>query len=142
MITVQKLDFSKTYALEQKINMNDPSDLPKHGMSKYPGSATILTASYNPTVRKFKTGLDINAQEILEIKDPEEKKKAVELITELKTELEAYYGTPGLLDPASAFWDNFGVPITVGKNNQTFIDLGGLSKVLNPVSTPLETPVS
>ena len=137
MITLQNLDFSKTYTLEQKVNLDDPTDLHKHGMSKFPGATTLLTASYNPTTRKFRTGLDVNAQEVLEIMDSAKKQEAINLITEVKKELESYYGTPGILDSTSSFWDGFGIPITVGRNRETFIDLGGLSKILRPSLNPL-----
>lgn len=135
---IQKLDFSKVYTLEQKVNLDDTTDLQKYGMSKFPGSSTLLVAGYNHVSGKFKTGLDINAPEVLNIQDKDERAKAIKEITEIKEELEAFYGAPGRLNANSDFWDSYGIPITVGRNKETYIDLGnGRSKTLNPSVNPL-----
>lgn len=139
-------DFSKTYTIEPKLTKGDLQGLDKEGISKHLGTSLLLFAKFDRVTNKFITGLDINAKSVLSLPKTEREKKQAE-ITELKEELEAYLGKPGILDaapklnndgePVACFWDEFGIPIVTGKNKQVYIDSEGKVTELRPQENPM-----
>lgn len=111
-----------SYTLTPKVE-KDPMGLHEYGFSKFPGSYEFRGISLDERTGKYRTGLDENAPEILTIKDAAERKKIQERIINTRTELEAKFGQPGLLDARNdRFWDTFGIPIVVGADGIAKID--------------------
>ena len=131
------LDLSKSYSLEPKLNKGDLQGLDKEGVSKHVGTSMFMFAKYNDITGKFTTGLDVNAPEVSQIKDKDKRAKKIEEITQLKTELENFLGSPNILDSTSPYWDGFGVTVTTGSNKQTYIELDGKQFELNPTDNPM-----
>lgn len=140
------IDLSKNYSLEVKINKGDLQGLDKEGLSRHVGTSRFLFARYNPISKKYVTGLDPTAKEVLSLPVKEREKKIQE-IKEVKDELEAFLGLPGILDaspkidtygnPIPCFWDEFGVTVTTGQNKETYIELEGKVFNLSPSENPL-----
>lgn len=130
------IDLSKSYTLEPKIKKGDLQGLDLENVSKHVGTSLFLFPKYNDRTGKYITGLDVNSSDVLSL--PVEKRKAEqEKIREVKEELEAYFGQPGLLDPTSDFWLTFGITVTTDVNKKTYIELEGKVFDLSPTQNPL-----
>lgn len=131
------ISLASNYKLEPNIQKKDITGLNSYGVSKYPGTFTGFAPSYNVVTRKYTTGLDSEAKEILAIQDPKKREAKQKEIKRLKEKLEAYYGKPGLLDADSTFWDSFIIPVVTSNDLKTYIELDGKTFDLNPTDNPV-----
>lgn len=136
MSTLTNLDFSKTYKLEPKVH-KDGTGLSDQGISKYPGTTLNLGAGYNPQTGKYRTGLDPQAPDVLQIEDPAEREALQKRLIEIKDGIEAYLGSPGILDPKSEYWDTYVIGLMTGKGKESFLQVGGKTFSLNPTENPM-----
>ena len=131
------ISLASNYKLEPNIQKKDITGLNSYGVSKYPGTFTGYAPGYNVVTRKYTTGLDAEAKEILAIQDPKRREAKQKEIRQLKEKLESYYGKPGLLDADSTFWDSFIIPVVTSNDLKTYLELDGKTFDLNPTDNPV-----
>lgn len=108
------IDLTKTYEVKSKVTTGDLQGLDREGLSRHVGTLKQFSVAYNELTKKYKTGLDENAPEILSL-PKEEQEKEREFIRATKKNLEALAGNPGMLDPTNDdFWSLWTVNIEVG----------------------------
>lgn len=112
------IDLTKTYKIEQKINTGDLQGLDKEGLSRHVGTMKQIGVAYNETTKKFKTGLDEHAPEVIKLPTKEREEK-VAWILETRKNLETLIGSEGILNPTNEdFWGLWSVNIEVGQDKK------------------------
>ena len=82
------ISLASSYKLEPNIQKKDITRLNTYGVSKYPGTFTGFAPAYNVVTRKYTTGLDAEAKEILAIQDPKKREAKQKEIKQLKEMLD------------------------------------------------------
>lgn len=112
------IDLTKTYKVEPKVTTGDLQGLDKEGLSRHVGTIKQFCVAYNELTRKYKTGLDENAPEILAL-PKEDQIKEIEWIKTTRENLEKLIGQKGILDPTNDdFWSLYSVNIEVGQDKK------------------------
>ena len=112
------IDLTKTYEVKPKVTSGDLQGLDREGLSRHVGTLKQFSVSYNELTKKYKTGLDENAPEILRL-TKEEQEKEREFIRQTKKHLEELAGNPGMLDATNDdFWGLWTVNIEVGNDKK------------------------
>lgn len=113
------MNLTKEYLVEQKVKKGDLIGLDKEGLALYPGSQRGFSVSYNPTTRRYKTGLDEFAPEVIAIKDTKARQEKIEWIKTTRQYLEEQAGQVGILDATNSdFWDLWCVWVEVDETKQ------------------------
>lgn len=124
------IDLTKTYKIEPKVSLGDLQGLDKEGLSRHVGTIKQFSIAYNELTRKYKTGLDENAPEILTL-PKEDQLKEIEWIKATKANLEKLIGQPDILNPTNDdFWSLWTVDVEVGVDKK--LKLFGQHPFFNP----------
>lgn len=112
------IDLTKTYKVEAKVTNGDLQGLDKENISRHVGTIKQFCVAYNDLTRKYKTGLDENAPEILGL-PKEDQIKEIEWIRATKENLEKLIGNKGILDSTNEdFWSLWTVDFEIGQDKK------------------------
>lgn len=133
-------DLAEVYKVRPAVKKGASGGLDKYDQSMYPGTTRFLFPTKDRNTGKYITGLDPDASEIWMMDEKERDKKRADII-KMKTELEQFYGKPGLLDATNDdFWANFGIHVECDTKLKTRITIGRDTVAVEEI-TPASNPV-
>ena len=115
------LDLEKTYTVEPKLNLGEPTGLAKEGLSRHVGTLRSFSVAYDPNTKKYRTGLDEFAPEVTSL-PADKRKELTDWIVTTRTKLEELIGEEGILNAKNEdFWQLWKVDFEVTPDKKMLV---------------------